>query len=75
VIQLPEYAGMSKSDNSKATNADLQFRPLTDTVSATKGWWYSSAVDQERRDNVLSGERSFMQRENDILGKWKNIKN
>lgn len=71
VIQLPEYAGMSKSDNSRAIDADLQFRPLSETVRATKEWWYSSAVSQERRDNILSGERSFMKREKDILAKWK----
>jgi 2'-hydroxyisoflavone reductase len=74
VIQLPQYAGMSKSDNRKAIEADLEFRPLSETVSATKQWWYSSAVTQERRDNILSGERSFMNREKDILAKWKGRK-
>ena len=74
VIQLPQYAGMSKSDNSKAIKADLQFRPLSETVRATKEWWYSSAVSQERRDNILTGEQSFMQREKDILKKWKERK-
>lgn len=70
VIQLPQYAGMSKSDNSKAIAADLQFRSLSETVRATKEWWYSDAVTQERRDNILTGERSFMKREQDILAKW-----
>ena len=74
VIQLPQYAGMSKSDNSKAIEADLQFRSLSETVRATKEWWYSSAVSQERRDNILSGERSFMKREKDILVKWQDRK-
>lgn len=71
VIQLPEYAGMSKSDNSKAIAAGLQFRPLSETVRATREWWYSDAVTQERRDNILAGERSFMKREADILEKWR----
>ena len=75
VIQLPAYAGMSKSDNSKAIKAGLQFRPLSETVSATKEWWYSEAVAQERRDNILAGERSFMKREKDILAKWQDKKN
>lgn len=70
VIQLPEYAGMSKSDNSKAIEADLQFRSLSETVRATREWWYSDAVTQERRDNILTGERSFMNREVEILEKW-----
>ena len=70
VIQLPEFAGMSRSDNSKAIAAGLQFRPLSETVQATKDWWYSDAVSQERRDNILTGDRSFMRREKDILEKW-----
>ena len=71
VIQLPEYAGMSKSDNRKAIEADLRFRPLSETVKATKEWWFSKAVSQERRDKILSGERSFMKREEEILEKWR----
>ena len=71
VIQLPQYAGMSKSDNSKAIEAGLTFRSLSETVGATKEWWYSDAVTQERRDNILSNERSLMNREKDILLKWK----
>lgn len=71
VIQLPEYAGMSKSDNSKAIASGLTFRPLSNTVEATKKWWYSDAVSQKRRDNILTNERSLMRREKDILTKWK----
>ena len=74
VIQLPQYAGMSKSDNRKAIAAGLQFRSLSDTVSATKEWLSSDAVTQERRDNILTGERSFMKREKDILAKWQGRK-
>ncbi len=74
VIQLPDYAGMSKSDNQKAIAADLQFRPLSETVKATKEWWYSDAVTQERRDNILSGKNSLMKREKEILEKWQQAK-
>jgi 2'-hydroxyisoflavone reductase len=74
VIQLPEYAGMSKSDNTKAIEAGLQFRPLSETVGATKEWWYSDAVDQERRENILNSERSLMRREEDILARWRDRK-
>ncbi len=71
VIQLPEYAGMSKTNNSKAIASGLTFRSLSDTVVATKNWWYSDAVSQERRDNILGGPNSLMQREKGILEKWK----
>jgi 2'-hydroxyisoflavone reductase len=72
VIQMPQYAGMSQANNGKAIKADLQFRPLSETVGATKKWWYSSAVSQERRNNILNGDRSLMLREKDILAKWRN---
>lgn len=71
VIQLPKYKGMSMSDNSRAIDAGLTFRPLSETVAATKAWWYSDAVTQERRDNILSGEQSMMRREKGILQQWR----
>lgn len=71
VIQLPKYAGMSRSDNSKAIEAGLTFRSLSDTVNATHAWWYSDAVTQERRDNILNGEQSLMNREVEILRQWR----
>ncbi len=75
VIQLPAYAGMSMSDNSKAIASSLTFRSLADTVEATKKWWYSDAVSQERRDKILTNERSFARREPDLIAKWKQFKN
>jgi 2'-hydroxyisoflavone reductase len=74
VIQLPEYAGMSKSDNYKAIAADLQVRPLAETVKDTLQWWYSDAVTKERRDNILINEQSMMNREKEILEKWQAFK-
>ena len=71
VIQRPKFAGMSKSDNRKAIASGLTFRSLANTVEATKEWWYSKAVSQERRDNILTNERSFMRREKDIIERWK----
>lgn len=71
VIQLPKFLGMSKSDNSKAIASGLTFRSLANTVEATKKWWYSEAVSQERRDNILTNERSFMRREKDIIKNWR----
>lgn len=72
VIQLPEYAGMSKSDNSRAIASGLNIRPLAQTVNDTWDWWNSDAVSPERREKILTSERSFMNKESEILGKWKN---
>jgi 2'-hydroxyisoflavone reductase len=74
VIQLPEYAGMSQSDNSKGIAAGLTFRPLSESVIATKEWWDSEAVTQDRRDNIFNGERSFMKKEKEVISKWKALK-
>ena len=71
VIQLPEYAGMSRSDNTKSIKAGLEFRPLAKTVMDSIDWWYSDAVPEDRRENILIGERSFMTREKDIIKMWK----
>ena len=68
--QLPDYAGMSRSDNSRAKAAGLTFRPLAQTVMDTQRWWYSNAVSQERRENILTGERSPMLREKEIMDRW-----
>ena len=71
VILLPKFAGMSMSDNSKAIASGLTFRSLANTVEATKEWWYSDAVTQQRRDAILTNERSFMRREKELIQKWK----
>ncbi|MDF1698107.1 MAG: NAD-dependent epimerase/dehydratase family protein [Saprospiraceae bacterium] len=71
VIQLPKYAGMSRSSISKAIASGLTFRSLAETTWATSEWWKSEAVNQERRDNILDGEQSMMNREKEILQKWK----
>ena len=71
VIQLPKYAGMSRSDNAKAIAADLRFRSLSDTVAATHEWWYSDDVTQERRDKILGGDGSLAKREEDIIRNWR----
>ena len=72
VIQLPEYAGMSRTDNQRALDAGLNFRALAQTVNDTWEWWNSDAVKKERREKILTGERSFMNKEQEILGKWRN---
>jgi len=71
VIQLPKYAGMSRSDNTRAIQNGLTFRSLSETVSATKDWWYSDAVTSERRNTILSKEGSVMNKEKDLIAVWK----
>ena len=34
------------------------------------GWWNTDAVDEERRERLVSGPRSLMAREPEILAAW-----
>lgn len=74
VIQLPKYEGMSKTENNKAIAAGLNFRPLSETVQATRKWWYSNAVSDDRRSNILYGTKSFMNKEQGIISQWNDFK-
>lgn len=62
---------MSRSNNLRAIKSGVTFRPLSETVLATKKWWYSDSVSKERRNNILTNERSLMNREKEILVNWK----
>ena len=46
-------------------------RPLADSVRDIHDWWYSDAVQQERRERMESGPRSLMAREAEIIAAWR----
>ncbi len=55
-IASPEYAGMHRTDVSKAKRAGLRFRPLADTISDTLAW--DAAREIPRAEGVgLTPER------------------
>ena len=56
-------------DRAKANG--LTFRPLAESAMDVLEWWDSDAVTDEQRSNLMSGERSMMLREPDIIAAWK----
>jgi 2'-hydroxyisoflavone reductase len=63
--------GSALTNNEKAKENGLAFRPLVDSVKDTFNWWNSDAVSQEQRDEVELNPKSILSREASIIKKWK----
>jgi 2'-hydroxyisoflavone reductase len=63
--------GSARVNNQSAIANGLTFRPLADSVRDIQDWWYSDAVQQERRERMESGPRSLMAREAEIIAAWR----
>ena len=57
--------------NRMGVEAGLTYTPLAESVRDIYEWWHSSAVTEERRTNMVSGQRSLMAREAEIIAAWK----
>lgn len=71
VMPTGNYAGTSKINNSKAIENGLTFRPLKETILDIYNWWHSDAVSRDRRNKFMSDPNSVLNREKEILEKWK----
>ncbi|MBO6576623.1 MAG: NAD-dependent epimerase/dehydratase family protein [Rhodothermales bacterium] len=69
ILPVGDNYGSARIDPAKAHASGLTHRPLAQTVADTWAWWQSPAVSQQRRDS-LSGERSLMAREAELLAAW-----
>jgi len=58
-------------DNRLAIENGLTFTPLAQSVRDVYEWWHSDAVTEERRENMVSGQRSLIAREAAIIAAWK----
>ncbi|NNE69332.1 MAG: NAD-dependent epimerase/dehydratase family protein [Rhodothermales bacterium] len=63
--------GSARINFDRALARGLTYRPLAKTVGDTLEWWYSDAVTEERRTTMVSGERSLMAREAEIIAAWR----
>ncbi len=63
--------GSARVNNQKAIQAGLSFRDLKVSIRDTYDWWYSEAVEEQRRHDLESGEHSMMKRESEIIQKWR----
>lgn len=71
IMPIDGNEGSAMINNQKAINNGLNFRPLTSTMKDTYDWWYSSAVSQDRRNEVEQDANSILARESSIIEQWK----
>lgn len=61
----------ARIDNQKAKANGLSFRSIKDTIKDTHEWWYSDAISQETRDEVIADPRSALYKEEEVINRWK----
>lgn len=70
---MPEGSnvGSAKINNELAKKSGLTFRPISDSLKDTLDWWNSTSISQEKRDEYEQDPKSVLNREKEILLKWK----
>jgi hypothetical protein len=63
--------GSAMIDNRKALAHGLTLTPLARSVRDIHDWWVTDAVPAERKEAMVSGERSLIAAERDILADWR----
>ena len=63
--------GSARINNQKAQVNGLTYRDLPQSMRDTYNWWYSEAVDKERRDKFENEENSMFLREAGIIERWR----
>ncbi|MFC1529200.1 NAD-dependent epimerase/dehydratase family protein [Gemmatimonadota bacterium] len=71
IMPTGNNAGSARINIRKAISNGLTYTPLADSVRDIIEWWHSEAVSEERRENMVSGRRSLMAREAEIIAAWK----
>lgn len=61
----------AKISNVHAVKNGLKFRPIQESVKDIYNWWHSDAVSQEQRDKISANAESILNREAEIIKKWK----
>jgi 2'-hydroxyisoflavone reductase len=75
ILENKEYHGISRVSNELAIKNGLTYRPLVTSIKDTHDWWYSKAVNEERRAAFESDTKELHNRQIDILQKWKTYSN
>ncbi len=71
IMPVDEYVGSARINIERSVANGLTFRPLGDTVRDVLEWWHSDAVTDERRADILDGERSLARREVELIAAWR----
>ena len=71
IMPIEEYVGSARINIDRALAKGLTHRPLCTTATDVLRWWHSDAVPDERRRNLVEGQRSLMRREPEVLAAWR----
>ena len=71
IMPIGNNAGSALASTRLPVQNGLTFTPLAESVRDIHEWWHSAAVAEDRRVNMVSGQRSLMAREAAIIAAWK----
>ncbi len=71
IMPVGNDAGSARVNFERALAHGLTHRPLAESMRDIYEWWHSDAITEERRVNMVSGEKSLMAREASIIAAWK----
>lgn len=71
IMPTGDNAGSALVSNRLGIENGLTFTPLAESARDILDWWHSDAVPEERRTGMVSGPRSLMAREAEIIAAWK----
>lgn len=70
IMPTDDYVGSARINIQRAIAQGLTFRRLDQITRDVLAWWNTDAVDGDRRERLVSGPRSLMAREAEILAAW-----
>ena len=70
VMPEGDHYGSARLSNSRALEAGLTYRNLTNTIKDAYTWWNSDAVDAERKINYEQNPNALINKEKEILELW-----
>ena len=71
ILESKEYYGISRINNDLAIKNGISYRPLKTSMKDTYDWWYSDAVDKERKAAFEADINELHNRQTVLLQKWK----
>lgn len=71
IMPVGNNYGSARIANAKAIENGLTFRSLDNSIKDIFQWWNSDAVSDEKRNNYEADPESILNREKEILQKWK----
>ena len=71
IAPSPKFAGISKVNVSKAIASGITYRPISETIKDTHDWWYSDAVDEDRRNKFETDTNGILMKAPEVTEKWK----